>query len=282
VHTVLETAQRGETVLYIDYENGERWIRGRLKRLGMTKEQGAKVAHLHAMQALSAESNGDLCRFVRDQGVTLVVIDSLARALASARRDENLNSDIAWFFGSLEHLRATGVCVLIIDHVGHNHGGHKVQKPRGGSAKIDQVGVAYYFRVTEAWSKTQSGSAQLVSLKHRFGDCADHDVAAVMTVSVSVDVMEISMTATESHVLDVTDDRRSASIFLEMLNERGAIVGISHATDLLASKAKVSTEVATTVIRQLIARGFVTRNQDKNGMPVTLSLATAESEALVA
>ena len=282
LQTALETAQRGETVLYIDFENGERLIRSRLKSLGLTKEQGTRVAHHQAIDKLSLGGDGAICAFVRDHNVTLVVIDSLARALASAKREENLNSDIAWFIGTLEHLRATGTCVLILDHVGHPQGTQGVQKPRGASAKIDQVSIAYYFKVIRSWSKKKSGKADLVNLKHRVGDCAEGEIVATMLVDVSHDDIAITMTRPNPDATDATDNPEIASQFLEILKGKGSIEGKDHASRLLSKEANVSVHVASRIIQNLIDAGLVEREQERNGKPVTLRIASAGAEALVA
>lgn len=282
LQTALETAQRGEAVLYIDIENGERLMRARLKSLGLTKEQGARVAHYQAIDQLSLSCDSAICEFIRDHSITLVVIDSLTRALASAGCDENLNSDIARFIGSLEHLRATGTCVLILDHVGHPQGTQGVQKPRDASAKIDQVSIAYYFKVIRSWSKKKSGKADLVNLKHRVGDCAEGEIAATMVVDVSFDDITITMTRPNPDPTDATSNPEIASQFLEILKVKGSIEGKNQAARLLGKEANVSVNVASRIIQNLIDAGLVVHEQEQNGKAVTLRIASAGAETLVA
>lgn len=274
IQAVLECAGSEERTLYVDYENGERWIRSRLKRLGMTREQAKFSAHIHAYTPISgANSPFDLSEYVSEHNIKLVVIDSLARALAAAGKDENSNGDVAWFFGSLEPLRKTGATILVIDHVGHSNEEHFTRKPRGASAKIDQVSIAYFFNVQSSWSKSQSGTAWLIVLKDRFGNFIEEQVAAVMNVSVQPDQMDISMVSYASKTIEGVGRQDVALHLLGLLNEHKQITGLRKCSNLLAKEARIKSETADIVIKELIAAKYVDSCQSQNGVAAVLTLS---------
>ncbi len=144
-------ALHGMNVLYIDYEGTLELIRYRLEFMGATPKVAEYIAYMKALGAITGDAAHSLAEWVRTHEVRCVVVDSMARALAAGGLDENSNSDLNVFFGALEEIRSTGAA-LLLDHVGHKADGVELPSPRGASAKIDQVAVAYHFDQQMAWS----------------------------------------------------------------------------------------------------------------------------------
>lgn len=116
-------------VLYVALEDGPRRLKNRLQKLGGVKS-GATLNFVTSWRCLQQGGLEDLERAITREGYTLVVLDTLARALGAA--DQGDLADMTVLVGGLQELAMRhDVTVLVVDH-------HR--KPAGTEADpIDDV-----------------------------------------------------------------------------------------------------------------------------------------------
>lgn len=157
--------ERGERVLYLDMENGQRIVS---ERLGLLEVDTSEVDHLlyyHSSPslALRADDVRNYADLLDEVNPALVVFDSWANFLASAGLDENSNSDIArWAVGYTQPARNRGITVVVLDHVPHE-GNHS----RGASRKKDEVDVQWKVYNTRPFDRESVGEIVLHREKDR-------------------------------------------------------------------------------------------------------------------
>lgn len=272
MYSALSLALQGERSLYIDFENTMPLATHRLKLLGASLSDSESIAYMKTYDSLSGLAGEDIVEWVRVNEVKFVVIDSVARALAAAGLDENSNSEVNVFFAGLEKLREMGASVLLLDHVGHKSDGVDLPSPRGASAKVDQVAVAYYFDQVEAWKANQSGFAHLVTKKCRFGVRAEGDVAAKMTVDVVPGRVHVRMTLPSAPLYSGVTNDRAAEALVALLDENdGTFAGIAEAAITVAERIDAKREEVEAVISQMVRHRHMNKVH-KNGEKAVLRL----------
>lgn len=272
-------ALKGMNVLYIDYEGTVELIRYRLKCMGASSEAAQHIAYVKALGPVSGDAARSLAAWVRAHAVKFVVVDSVARALAAGGLDENSNSDLNVFFGALEEVRATGAALLLLDHVGHRSDGQELPSPRGASAKVDQVAVAYYFDQEVAWSSDQPGFANFIVKKDRFGVRVEGDTAARMTVDVAPGSITIRMVKPAPPKYPGVHNQRLAAELVDLLEEHdGQLNGMAEASVTLAQRVGGKKEEAEATIQEMVRYHHLVK-EGKNGGRATISLPRPVTEA---
>lgn len=184
-----DVARSGRIALILDYESNVDTTVSRLKELGTTRDEASRIAYWAVDDSLMPATplGGRFWGWVDAHGPAFVLIDSVARALATAGFDENKNSDYnLWDAGVVAKLVRRRITVLTIDHTGHQSGGRtNAAKAIGASSKANrQSGAAYYFEVVRPWTRTSNGIARLTCMKDREGHRSRGEVAAEMHVTV--------------------------------------------------------------------------------------------------
>ncbi len=189
LHLVDEVAaDPGSLVLFIDYESNVNRLVSRLQGMGVTKDQGSRIAYLRANGPLMYQSfyGASLFTWIEEYKPTLVVIDSVGVAMSASNLEENSNDDATgWWYGAIHPLNLLGITSLRIDHTGKDQLGKANIEARGASAKRDRIdGIAYYLKTTLPWTQDSSGAAELVVLKDRGGTYAMGQKVARVDVTV--------------------------------------------------------------------------------------------------
>lgn len=153
----------GETVYYMDAENGPKPMVARLSDMGVTDYKRIKYnasPDLTTPVQIEKFLRGvDMCR------PTLVVFDSLADMLAMNGLDENAAGDVTGWFGNVvKPLRDRGITVLILDHEPWESRGHA----RGSTAKFAKVDVELELKRTKHFDTRNIGEVTLKVKKDRF------------------------------------------------------------------------------------------------------------------
>lgn len=166
----LHVLRRGGSVIVLDYEDSARTWAQRLRSLGAEQEQ---LMDLLYFRGAGAPAEADLDWLPRLAGAApdvLVVIDSLAEALAAAGLDENLAGDVtSWHQRIARPLADAGATVLLIDHLAKDSSS-RGRWARGSGAKLAAItGAAFRLEITEPFSRERSGLGQLVISKDRYG-----------------------------------------------------------------------------------------------------------------
>jgi hypothetical protein len=170
VAAALEVLRRGGSVIVVDFEDSPRTWAQRLRALGA---DAAELVNLLYIRGAGAPTEADLSWLARLAGVapdTLVVIDSMAEAMAAAGLDENLAGDVtSWHQRVARPVADAGATVVVVDHVtkdAHARG----RWARGSGAKLAAVtGAAFSFDIAEPFSRDRSGLGQFAISKDRRG-----------------------------------------------------------------------------------------------------------------
>ena len=163
IELVRQVVSKGETAVVLDWE-GPAWrFANRLTNLGATPAHGDLVHH-YTSASISLDVLADE---VLQYEPALVVIDSAAKLYADHDLDENSARDSLTLFSSLARpLSNAGALVVIVDHVvkvAEDRG----KWPRGSSAKLGDVDVAYTVQVSPSFGKGRSGTGKLTVAKDR-------------------------------------------------------------------------------------------------------------------
>ena len=168
-----QVVDAGGSVVYIDFENGERRTAERMGAILAERPDSARQAvserfvyyphvRLHGVgDPRLADAWGEALG-----GFTVVVIDSLARALGQLGLDENSTPDFAKFVvGYVDPLTARGAAVMLLDNTGWD----EAERSRGASGKWDLVELVY--KVTsDPIAHNKYGHIYLTRKRTRDGD----------------------------------------------------------------------------------------------------------------
>ena len=146
-------------VVYVDMEMSRADLQGRLEALGYGPEDD--LSHLHYYQAAgfnpfdTEEGGAELEWVVRQHGASLVVLDTMARAVEGDENDADTYRAFYRCTGS--KLKALGVTLVRADHMGKDPS----RGQRGSSAKADDVDLVWRLSVGD------EGAVILDRQKHR-------------------------------------------------------------------------------------------------------------------
>lgn len=168
----LEVLHVGGSVLYIDLEDTDDGLLGRLLALGALPEQLIDRFHLVRPDGPITELERlDLSIHLAESNPELVVIDAVAPAMAAEGVDENDNQEVVRWMKRMPRwiARTSGAAVLIIDHVTKSKE-DRGRYARGAGAKLAEIdGAAYELRVLEPFSRSTAGHVAVIVAKDRPG-----------------------------------------------------------------------------------------------------------------
>ncbi len=168
----VEILQAGGAVIFIDYEDHEIGITGRLLALGAPPD-----AIIERFSYLQIEARFGTAEQVRmrveldDLIPDLVVIDGVAEALARGGLSEDSASDFVGWAERFPRWIAThsGAAVVLLDHLKKDAEG-KGRWARGTGAKLGAVdGAAYTIKTIRSFSREHAGAVKLTVAKDRPG-----------------------------------------------------------------------------------------------------------------
>jgi hypothetical protein len=202
LQALVEVAEGSCPAWMFDYESGPEVTARRLAALRLSSEDAERI-HYHVLNGpLTEEDRSKLGREVEKEFPYLIVIDSVAEAIAAQGLDENSASDTArWFSEIVRPLTRKGCAVLLLDHVAKDREG-RGSWARGSGHKLAMIdGAAYGIEVKEPWHRGGPGSAELVILKDRNGHVGGHgSIAANMRVNVLEGGQRVIITLNPSSV----------------------------------------------------------------------------------
>ena len=165
LYEALRQVRAGRVVGWLDWEMSRPRFLGRLLSLGACEADLAGFVYLPMSKSSFEDARLALVRLPKG---SLIVIDSVVRALVNEGEDADENSAMAYlrFFEQLAALRkARGCPVVAIDHVGHG----ARHRSRGTSSKGQALDAEMQMVVVEKWSRTSKGWAALIVRKDRDG-----------------------------------------------------------------------------------------------------------------
>src|SRR5262249_47430492 len=142
-----QVVSAGGTVAYIDLENGPRRMAERMDAILTDRPDADRAAVAerfiyYPTVSLRGVGNAPLAKAWGESlsRFTVVIFDSLARALGQLGLDEERTPDFAKFVISyVDPLMARGVAVVLLDNTGWT----KQERSRGASGKWDLVELVY-------------------------------------------------------------------------------------------------------------------------------------------
>jgi KaiC/GvpD/RAD55 family RecA-like ATPase len=170
LEAVRQQLVQGNKVFYIDFEDSKRGIRGRLKALGVLREQFARFKYANPDGSYNEIAQQALLGSIRDFTPDLIVMDGVNAAMNLLGLDLEKNKDATQFSQVvLRPLRLWGAAVLTIDHVTKskdNRGNYAI----GAQAKrADIDGVAISVDVSMPFGRGSNGKLNLKITKDRPG-----------------------------------------------------------------------------------------------------------------
>jgi len=159
--------ERGQTVLYLDMENGKRIIAGRLQDLGVSSDDVDGYLNYYGFPALDMSDTAinEYVSLLDELEPDLIVFDSWVNFLAASGLEENSNTDVECWSNAYVHPARTRECtVVLLDHIPHE-GNHS----RGATRKKDMVDVQWRLKKVQDFDRTQVGYIELKREKDREG-----------------------------------------------------------------------------------------------------------------
>ena len=156
-----ELIKRGETVVYLDHENGAGRIFKRMHALGCTEEMLEEHFYYFEDPASMLEDAPDYREMLAEVRPSLVVFDSLFGFMVAANLDENYGPDVGKWFDAFAP-PTLEVATLVLDHTPK-----KGDTERGSGRKRDAVDVSW--EVKGNFSTDRVGPLKLSLKKSRDG-----------------------------------------------------------------------------------------------------------------
>lgn len=168
-----EVLAMGGSVLYLDYEDSDRGIIGRLLGLGVEAEAAVeRFAYVQPESGFGLAEKTELGARLDQLNPDLIVIDGVAEALVRDGFSEDRNTEvIQWIENVPRWLARTGAAVVLLDHLKKPQPGETGQRyARGAGAKLGALdGAAYELRVQVPFSRHRAGKVAVVVAKDRPG-----------------------------------------------------------------------------------------------------------------
>jgi hypothetical protein len=202
-----ELVKRGETVVYLDMENGHGRIFARMRALGCEEEQLERYFHYFEEPPGRLEDAPDYRAMLADVKPSLIVFDSLFGFLAAADLDENYGKDVArWYLAyappTLE------AATLILDHPPKNGAG-----PRGTSRKVDHTDVSW--ELSGNFSTNHVGPLKLSLKKSRDGGLGEVVTFTFGGTPLRAQRGDTRKLAPHERTLDMLEDGMTAGAWLD-------------------------------------------------------------------
>jgi hypothetical protein len=155
----------GQHVVWLDMESGARQTARRLQAMGVTGRQAREFLHYAPFPTRIADHLESIAeRWPR----SLIVIDSMSKALADEGLSENANDEVTgWTVKVVKASKTYGLPVVIIDHI--TKGGQESDYSRGAGAKQADTDVHWRVEKVEEFNRTTPGLLKLRSTKDRDG-----------------------------------------------------------------------------------------------------------------
>lgn len=193
IHTIASESEGGKTwlclvaaafelaadraVLYLDFEDDEGGIVGRLLALGVPRDTiKARFAYLRPDQAVRTGTNlVDLAAVLTDLTPTLAVIDGVTEAMSLHGLELKDNGDVAKFGAMLpRRIASRGAAVVLLDHVPKDRD-NQGRYALGGQHKLAGLnGAAYVLTNRQPFGIGVTGRSSVKLAKDRPGQLRRH------------------------------------------------------------------------------------------------------------
>lgn len=193
-HAAVHTIDEGHHVTYIDFEDDQDSVVGRLLALGAKPgDVLARFTYIRPSRPLSTEAVHVLRGLFAHRRPALVILDGLTEAMAIDGLDPLDNVDVAKFFTRLpRRLARLGAAVIIVDHVTKDteKRGRWAIGAQHKMAALD--GAAYTFEIVTPFGRGKHGITKVSVTKDRPGHVRQHAAGTA--------IAELHLTSTETGV----------------------------------------------------------------------------------
>ena len=183
---VRERLEKGETVVYLDYDEDDGGKSMALRLLSLGVNPAVVGTHLRYLnpQGLGRQQLSwvKLKRQIKEWKPSLVIVDTMAPALVELGLNEKDNAEVgAWYAHARWLLRGLNpqAALVIIDHVTKSGEG-RGRWARGAGDKLGRLHAAYAVESTVPFSRTNPGFIRLVIAKDRGGEVGREGEAAAV------------------------------------------------------------------------------------------------------
>lgn len=172
-----QEVQAGNSVLYLDFEDSERGVVGRMRFLGLDRDEIlGHFLYADPDRALGQEEAAELFSTIDIHKPTLIVVDGMTAILSLHGYKTNDNDEVTRFYKILlEPLANTGAAVIVVDHVS------KVSATEGGDYAIGAqmklgalTGVQIRVTAVKKFGIGKEGKLTLTVHKDRPGGVRQH------------------------------------------------------------------------------------------------------------
>lgn len=261
-----QEAAAGEHVVYVDLEDDEIGVVGRLLALGLSVDDIVTRFHyVHPQEAYGTFAALELQVALEGlpQPPSLVVIDSTGEGMALDGAKPNDDDDTARWFrrlpAALAHL--TGAAVLVLDHVVKADDGGLW--PIGSQRKRAAISGAQYMQTTvRAFDQHTAGTAKLVCAKDRHGNYRPGSKAAELAVRPDLDRVTVELRAPADAPARASEEPtafRPTALMEKVSRLLEAAAGPLSGRDVTASTPGTRQYVQQ-ALEALVAEGYVTRS----------------------
>jgi len=164
--------QAGNTVMYLDFENGARSMLGRLRDLGLEDDElRTQFVYMQPDEPIGTSGviRDDLERLLVSLRPSVCVIDSMAGALALHDLDPNSARDVEKFSQAvIDPLRSQGAGTFTLDHVTKNRD-TRGRFATGSERKVGVTDVHLGIEAVQTFGRGRTGRAKIVVHKDRLG-----------------------------------------------------------------------------------------------------------------
>lgn len=258
--------RNGRHVVYIDFEDDEGGIVGRLIAMQVSPEQIARFFHYHRpTEALKAGPPWEALESSLKTSPTVAVIDGITEAMTLHGLNPNDNAEIARFGHILpKALQSYGAAALCLDHVVKDREG-RGRYALGGVHKLNGIdGASYILENRHPIGDNLVGRSYLRIAKDRPGQLRKHAVVgkpmywfADLVVDLTLDGQAEGVVTVEPAIDRKETDQRPTMVMMRVCNEL-----TKHPDGLPQRVIQTVVQGGTQTIRQalshLISGGYVT------------------------
>lgn len=261
---VVQELEKGNRVLYLDFEDAAPGIVSRLKALGAPTDALRRcLDYCDPAESLHAAATGDLGELLRERTYSLIVIDGFNAAMTLLGLDLMSNTDVTKFFQMLlRPLAKTGAAVAYIDHIGKN----AADDSKGGigaqAKRAMTTGCVVKVKVGDPFGRGMTGRLGLIVDKDRAGHVrgsSSHGRGAGMAELVS-DLSDGSVTVTLQAPDMVSPKQRQDSRQMMLMEEISAWLATGPARtskNEIRKAVEGKNEDVEAALGVLVRRGFV-------------------------
>jgi hypothetical protein len=167
LYAAKEVIQRGEVVIYLDLENGQRIMVERLiKVFKVDPDKVDEYFHYYPAPDLiiSKAASEAFLKEIEKLESALLIFDASIDFTTYAGLNDNLPTDVAtWFIHYVRPLHKQGITVLILDHTNRTD----ASDARGAGQKRNAVDVQWYLKLEKEFDRDTVGEIVLINKKDR-------------------------------------------------------------------------------------------------------------------